>query len=317
MSRMRALEGTKSQTSIFDIQRRVVAHKTQEAWDQVPHAGLCMDLDVTAVLSFAQALKESGELGEARVTLNSIFLKIFAEGLKECPEMNAHVEYDRRTGVGEVTTFEAIHIAVPLLTAQGRMITPVLQDAGTKTLGELCAAMEDLKRRADNTDVDLLLRETALRDTWERLKKGQLGVLRRVYPNLVGKARLARVSKAARERHRLVSEQDRITPENLMSATVLVSNVGSALPGVDLKILFLEIIPPQTTVIGLGPVVKRPRVVTNDDGEDVVAVRSILPATVFSDHRVMDLEHGMRFVKRVEALCDDPRQLLHGGRDPV
>jgi len=311
------------------MQRRVVAHKTQEAWDEVPHAGLGVDLDVTAVQSLVQRLKSSGGRVAARVTLNSVMLKILAEGLKASPEMNAHVEYDRRTGVGGVVTFDAIHIAVPLRTAQGRTITPVLQDVGTKSLAELCAAMEDVKRRAENTDVELLLRETALRDTWERLRKGQLGVLRRLYPNLVGKARLGRISRAARERYRLVSEDDRITPENLTSATVLVSNVGSALPEVDLKILFMEIIPPQTTAIGLGSVVKRPAVRSNDEGDDIVAVRSILPVTIFIDHRVMDLEHVVGFIKRVVGLCDEPEPLLrtgvaacgapgrHGGRAPA
>jgi len=36
---------------VFDVQRRIVAHKTVEAWDDAPHVSILTELDVSALMA--------------------------------------------------------------------------------------------------------------------------------------------------------------------------------------------------------------------------------------------------------------------------
>ncbi|HNR29796.1 MAG TPA: 2-oxo acid dehydrogenase subunit E2 [Candidatus Hydrogenedentes bacterium] len=295
--------------SLFDIQRRVVANKTLEGWRSAPHASMGIEFDVTSLVVFVDEMRRgAGDVGP-RVTLNSALIKIVAEGVKASPEMNAHIEYRPASGVGKLIVHRAINVAVPLRMPDGRMLTPTLLDVGAKSLFEVCAAMDDLKRRARNTNLDILLHDAALRDTWRRLWEGDWRVLLRVYPNLFGRDRLRRVPRRERKQYAAIPEEDRITPENLIAATLLVSNVGSMLQGRHVTVQMLEIIAPQTTAIALASVVRKPLLIRGDDGAERLEIRSVLPMTICVDHRAMDLEHVRGFIDRVEELCACPRQL--------
>ena len=91
---------------VFDVQRRIVAHKTVEAWDNAPHVSILVELDVTTLMASLADISARAEYAGTRVTINSVMLKIIAEGLKKSPEMNAHVQYSRLTGVGQVWLHE-------------------------------------------------------------------------------------------------------------------------------------------------------------------------------------------------------------------
>lgn len=292
----------------FDIQRRVVANRTSEAW-QAPHGSIGLELDVTELMALVRRLRSAPEFEGVRVTFNSALLKVIAEGLLKAPEMNAHLEYNAATAVGKITCADRVNIAIPLRIGRGHTITPVLEDVGAKSLREVSVAMEELKRRAKNTNVPLLLREAGVRDTRRRLLRGDLRVLRRLWPNFVGKARLHRPSRAEWREYHAVPESDRITPENLVSATTLVSNIGSVLPQTPIQVHLLEVIPPQTTAFGVGPVQRKPVVRTREDGEEELGIRSMMTLTICLDHRAMDLEHMLGFINRVTELCAAPEQL--------
>lgn len=294
----------------FDIQRRVVAHKTVESWDTIPHAGVVIELDVTEVVALVRELRTTPEFTGVPLTLNSVMLKIIAESFKASPALNARITYNKRNNTGVFHYLDSIDIAVPLLASCNRMITPVLRDAGSKSLRELCLAMEDLKRRACNTDVDLLLLEAAFDDSWKRLRKGQLlTVLRRLWANLAGSGKLKMPPRAERRRFRDLPDTDRLTAADLLDATTLVSNVGSILPDLRCHGALLEIIPPQISAFALAGVRKQPVVMSDDTGADMIVVRQIMPVTMYADHRAIDLEHGLGFLKRLLQLCEAPAEL--------
>jgi pyruvate/2-oxoglutarate dehydrogenase complex dihydrolipoamide acyltransferase (E2) component len=303
-------ESAPHKRSIFDIQRRVVANKTYEGWHKAPHASLCANLDVTGLLDLIEALRKTKEYEERRITLNSVLLKVIAEGLKCAPEMNAHIEYYPRTSVGFITTFEDINVAVPFRSEDGRMITPVVENVGRKSLAEVCDAMEDLKRRALNSNVDALLLEAALHDSFKRLFRGDLRIFIRLWANFISSTRLPKVSKEKRRAFAALPDTERITPENLISATALVSNMGSVVRGVDMSFNLLEIIQPQTIAIGLGAMTRKPVVVESASGQEEVQIRNILPLTLCFDHRAMDLEHVRPFIDKINTLCKNPALLL-------
>lgn len=297
----------------FDIQRRVVAHKTVESWETIPHAGLVVDLDVTGVIAFTKGLRDMPAFKGIRTTMNSVMLKIIAESIKESPDINAELRYSKRSNTGRILYRDSIDIAVPMLTAENRMITPIVRDVGTLSLRDVCHAMEQLKQRAHNTKVDLLLLEVGLRDTWERLGRGQfLTVLKRLWANFVAPNRLTLPPREERRQYSRIPATERLTSDDLLNATTLVSNVGSVMPHANFHGVLLEIIPPQLTAMMLAGIQKRPVVVKNAAGEDTIAIREILPLTFYLDHRALDFEHVMGFLKRLRHLCEHPAELLDG-----
>jgi pyruvate/2-oxoglutarate dehydrogenase complex dihydrolipoamide acyltransferase (E2) component len=294
---------------LFDFQQRILAHKTVDAWDNIPHAGMVMDLDATNVLAFVKALRDHPEFRDVRVTLNSVMLKIIAEALKESPELNAHVKHDRKSDLGSFVYHDEINIAVPFLLEDGRTISVVVKDVGGKSLREVCQTMADMPRRVYNTDVDCMMYEGAIRDTIARLKRLELGVLRRVFANFIGKTKVRMPSRQELRRYRETPDEDKITVDDFLSATILVSNIGSIMPELRGHINLLEIIPPQAAVIGLCAVQKRPVVVTDEEGDDSIEIREILPLTIYIDHRAIALSQMIGFLKRILELCERPELL--------
>lgn len=294
---------------VFDVQRRIVAHKTVEAWDNAPHVSILVDLDVTPLMANLADVSARAEYVGTRVTINSVMLKIIAEGLKKSPEMNAHVQYSRRTGVGEVMLHDEINIATPFKAACGRMITPVIKGVERMTLLEVCRGMEELKRRVANTHLDILLIEAAQDDTWKRIRKGQVwAVFHRVWANYIGRDRVILPSKQVAAAYSKTLAADRITVADLLSATILVSNIGSTMRDLPGSFGLLEIIQPQTVAIGLAAIQKKPLVITDAAGQETIAIRQVLPLTICFDHRAMDFEAVTGFIREVTRLCREDVQ---------
>ncbi|HDP34500.1 MAG TPA: hypothetical protein ENN29_05260 [Candidatus Hydrogenedentes bacterium] len=295
----------------FDIQRRVVAHKTVESWETVPHAGIIIELDVTPVNEFIRRLRNMPEYADVHLTLNSVMLKIIAESIKDSPDMNAHIEYHKKNNTGLVYYKESMDIAIPMMSHDHRMITPVLRDVGGKSLRGVCEAMTALKNRAENTDIDLLLYEAGLDDTWKRLRRGELRyVLRRFWSNLAGKYRISLPSRQERKRYFQTPASERLVAEDLLDASMVVSNVGSVMPELRCHVSLLEIIAPEITAIALAGVRKQPVVRTDENGVEQVVVREIMPFTFYFDHRALDFAHLTDFLKNLLRLCENPSELL-------
>lgn len=295
----------------FDIQRRVVAHKTVESWETIPHAGFVLDMDVTEIVAFTNHLREMPAFKGVHVTMNSVILKIIAECIKESPDINAELRYSRLSNSGRLYYRDSIDIAVPMLTAENRMITPIVRNLGALNLRETCQAMERLKYRAHHTKVDLLLLEAGLQDTWMRLASGQfLTVLRRLWANFVARDRITLPSREERRRYAQIPETERLTAADLLNASTLVSNAGSVLPHAVFHGVLLEIIPPQLTAMLLSGIQKKPVVMRDESGQDIIVIREIMPLTFYLDHRALDFEHVIGFLKRLRHLCAHPEELL-------
>ena len=85
----------------------------------------------------------------------------------------------------------------------------------------------------------------------------------------------------------------------LTGGTFTVTNVG-AIGGTH---VFPIINAPETAILGLGRVEKKPLVVT-EKGMDEIRIRSVLPVTLCFDHRVADGAQAAAFVKEVKALLE-------------
>jgi pyruvate dehydrogenase E2 component (dihydrolipoamide acetyltransferase) len=86
----------------------------------------------------------------------------------------------------------------------------------------------------------------------------------------------------------------KLSPDDVSGGTITLTNFGTfnILTGTPI------INQPQTAIVGLGAIEKRP-VVRSMDGEDVVVIRSMCYISVTMDHRVIDGQLGGQFLKSI------------------
>ncbi len=86
-----------------------------------------------------------------------------------------------------------------------------------------------------------------------------------------------------------------ITPDELQGGTFTITNAG-----IFGNIWGAPIInQPQVAILSTGAVVKRAWVLTDADGEDTIAIRSIMALTLSYDHRVVDGMLGGKFLSHI------------------
>jgi 2-oxoglutarate dehydrogenase E2 component (dihydrolipoamide succinyltransferase) len=104
--------------------------------------------------------------------------------------------------------------------------------------------------------------------------------------NLLGMAKgIADVAKRARDKQ--------LTPDDVAGGTFTITNPGGygTFHGTPV------ISQPQAGILGTYAIVKRPWVVTDEDGADAIAIRSIMNLTLTYDHRLVDGALAGRFLR--------------------
>ncbi|MBM3716284.1 MAG: 2-oxoglutarate dehydrogenase, E2 component, dihydrolipoamide succinyltransferase [Actinobacteria bacterium] len=92
------------------------------------------------------------------------------------------------------------------------------------------------------------------------------------------------------------TRDNKLKPDELAGGTFTLTNTGSRGALFDTPIVFL----PQSAILGLGAVVKKPGVVSVD-GKDAFAVRSYVYLALSYDHRIIDGADAARFLGAVKA----------------
>jgi pyruvate dehydrogenase E2 component (dihydrolipoamide acetyltransferase) len=89
---------------------------------------------------------------------------------------------------------------------------------------------------------------------------------------------------------------NKISPDELSGATFTITNLGSNGALFDTPIINQ----PQVAILGVGAVVKRPVVVTDANGGESIAIRSMAYLALTYDHRVVDGADAGRFLTAVK-----------------
>lgn len=87
-----------------------------------------------------------------------------------------------------------------------------------------------------------------------------------------------------------------LKPDELSGGTFTITNIGSQGALFDTPIL----VPPQAAMLGTGAIVKRPRVVIDEAGNESVGVRSVCYLPLTYDHRLIDGADAGRFVTTIK-----------------
>jgi pyruvate dehydrogenase E2 component (dihydrolipoamide acetyltransferase) len=104
--------------------------------------------------------------------------------------------------------------------------------------------------------------------------------------NLLGMAKaIAGIAKRARDKQ--------LTPDDVAGGTFTITNPGGygTFHGTPV------ISQPQSGILGTYAIVKRPWVITDEDGHDAIAIRSMMNLTLTYDHRLVDGALAGRFLR--------------------
>jgi pyruvate dehydrogenase E2 component (dihydrolipoamide acetyltransferase) len=87
-----------------------------------------------------------------------------------------------------------------------------------------------------------------------------------------------------------------LKPDELYGGTFTITNIGSQGALFDTPIL----VPPQAAMLGTGAIVKRPRMVVDDNGNESIGVRSVCYLPLTYDHRLIDGADAGRFLTTIK-----------------
>ena len=97
------------------------------------------------------------------------------------------------------------------------------------------------------------------------------------------------------------TRDNKVTPDELSGGTFTITNYGSAGALFDTPIVNQ----PEVAILGTGALVKRPVVVTNEFGEDTIAVRDMMYLSLSYDHRLIDGAVAARFLSGIKARLEE------------
>lgn len=92
------------------------------------------------------------------------------------------------------------------------------------------------------------------------------------------------------------TRNNQLKPDELSGGTFTLTNTGSRGALFDTPVVFL----PQSAILGTGIVTKRPAVVTDAEGNDSIAIRSLVYLALSYDHRIIDGADASRFLVDVK-----------------
>jgi 2-oxoglutarate dehydrogenase E2 component (dihydrolipoamide succinyltransferase) len=97
------------------------------------------------------------------------------------------------------------------------------------------------------------------------------------------------------------TRNNKITPDDLAGGTFTITNTGSRGALFDTPIINQ----PQVAILGTGAIVKRPVVVTDADGGETIAIRSMMYLALSYDHRIVDGADAARFLATMKTRLEE------------
>ncbi|MDB5682463.1 MAG: pdhC [Sphingomonas bacterium] len=121
--------------------RKTIARRLTESKQQVPHIYLTVDIQLDALLKLRGELNKGLEGRGVKLSVNDMLVKALAVALVEVPACNVQYAGD------QLLKFSRADISVAV-SIPGGLITPVVVDAGAKSLSRIATEIKDLAGRA-------------------------------------------------------------------------------------------------------------------------------------------------------------------------
>ncbi len=302
-------------TEHFGIQRKIVANMTTESWQNIPHVTYTYEPDVTEFMTQYKRLNEGVEK-ENKITVNTLMLKVICEGLKACPAMNAHIEFDSKYVRGVIHTLSEINISMPMVLPTGEMMTINLHNFENKNLDDMVDYIKDVNRRMANTNLNEVMFDVSMDNTITGLKEGKIAqTINRIIGSKTGKHKVKTLKGKEKRAYEAIPETDRLTKHDIEQGSITISNIGSVYREQRGAAALIEIIPPQVTAIAVGAVQDKPVVIVNENDEKEIAIRQVLPFTIVFDHRALDFGDIVPFIKKLDEIFEAPEVMFTWKRE--
>ena len=121
--------------------RKTIARRLTESKQTVPHIYLTVDVRLDALLKLRAELNASLESRGVKLSVNDMLIKALAQSLMIVPECNVQFAGD------QMLKFSHADISVAVSIPSG-LITPIVTDAGSKSISAISTEMADLASRA-------------------------------------------------------------------------------------------------------------------------------------------------------------------------
>jgi pyruvate dehydrogenase E2 component (dihydrolipoamide acetyltransferase) len=220
--------------------RRTIAERMQQSFQESPHIALTVEVNMTEAEDARGRFNQRAEkLGQSRVSVTALLIKVVAWALVRNPYLNASFNGD------SISLWKDVNIGVATAAPRG-LIVPVLKGADKLSVSEINLRLSELADRA---------------------------------------------------------RENRLKLDDVQGGTFTISNLGMF--GI---LQFRAVInPPESAILAIGSIVRKPVVV---DENDHVEVRPMMSLTLSADHRVIDGIVAARFLSDLVAGLEAPSTLL-------
>jgi pyruvate dehydrogenase E2 component (dihydrolipoamide acetyltransferase) len=121
--------------------RKVIARRLTESKQTVPHYYLAIDVRLDALLKLRGELNAALEAQGVKLSVNDLLIKALAKALLQVPDCNVSF------GGDTLRRFSRVDISVAVAAPSG-LITPIIVDAGAKSVSAIATEMKDLAGKA-------------------------------------------------------------------------------------------------------------------------------------------------------------------------
>ncbi|WP_420382910.1 pyruvate dehydrogenase complex dihydrolipoamide acetyltransferase [Novosphingobium sp.] len=121
--------------------RKTIARRLTEAKQTIPHIYLTVDVRLDALLKLRSQLNAALESQGVKLSVNDLLIKAQAKALVQVPKCNVSFAGD------ELRTFKRVDISVAVAAPSG-LITPIIVDAGAKSVSAIAGEMKALAAKA-------------------------------------------------------------------------------------------------------------------------------------------------------------------------
>ncbi|MBO9604032.1 MAG: pyruvate dehydrogenase complex dihydrolipoamide acetyltransferase [Novosphingobium sp.] len=121
--------------------RKTIARRLTESKQQIPHIYLTVDIQLDKLLKLRAELNGALEADGVKLSVNDMLIKALAKALLRVPSCNVQFAGDELLKFGRADI--SVAVSIP-----GGLITPIVVDAGAKSLSQISTEMKDLATRA-------------------------------------------------------------------------------------------------------------------------------------------------------------------------
>jgi pyruvate dehydrogenase E2 component (dihydrolipoamide acetyltransferase) len=121
--------------------RKTIARRLTEAKQTIPHIYLTVDVQLDALLKLRGQLNKALEAQGVKLSVNDLLIKALAKALLQVPKCNVSFAGE------ELRTYSRADISVAVAAPSG-LITPIIVDAGSKSVSAIATEMKTLANKA-------------------------------------------------------------------------------------------------------------------------------------------------------------------------